>query len=360
MSQARDTSPSAEEPARARETLLRIAHKRIAAPRSSLTDLIGPRLDEVRPVDWLLPEEMSFGRYTELWEELGAEERLALNHWVYALTYSRIQNGERYVRAANETIAEFLDPHVPEVATLLRRESAEERDHIAAFDLSRAQVCRGLGLGGWRWPGKPLNGLASAPAAVRALLKTFGVDYVVAYFLGRGIANHMGKGFESPQARGDELCPATRDLALHHTLDESHHMAVSGLIAAAGPALVPGRRPRGALYGRLRQGLQRTMVRYTFGQELYKSHEARLSRLALERMPALAERSAAFRGELVTQHFASLSGLERSRNQVMPRPNRRLLDQAALPPEDRALWERELRAGQGNLRFFPEERGDAA
>lgn len=336
----------------AQDRLLRIAHKRTQAPRSCLSDEIRPRLGEIRLDRWVVPEDMSLGYYTPYWEELREEERRALNHWIYALTYSRIRNGERYVLRTNAAISAFLRPHAPAVADLLDRESAEEVDHVAAFDLARGRVCEVIGLGDWRWPTKRGNGVISSPAAIRGLLASFGSDYVVAYFLGRGLANHMGKGFEAPIARDAEGCAATRELSLQHTLDESHHMAVSGLMAAAAPDLLPRAGRRGPLYRRLFRGLQQGIVRYTFGQAIYKSHERRLSHAALARLPALAGRSPAFRRELVEAHFDSTSGLERSRNKVMPRPNRRLLEGAALAAEDRQLWEEELVAGQGNLRFF--------
>jgi hypothetical protein len=335
----------------ARDKLLKVAHKRVAAQRSSLTSCVTPRLTEITPDQFLCPEDFSLGYYTPLWDELAEEERLALNHWIYALTYSRIRNGECYVLAANGAIADYLRPHAPAVSALLERESEEERDHIQAFDRARERVCEGIGLGDWPWPAKRGNRLASSGTAVRGLLKTFGPDYVVVYFLGRGLANHMGKGFEQPLAQSEGLCPATQELSLQHFLDESHHMAVSGLMAAAGKGLVPKRR-RGPVYRRLLEGLSKTLVRYTFGQSIYKAHETRLSSLALGRMPALARRSQAFRDELVRAHFASTSGLERSRNRVMARPNRRLLDGADLDPGLRRTWERELVAGQGNLRFF--------
>ena len=337
----------------AQDRLLRIAHKRTQAPRSCLSDEIRPRLGEIRLDRWVVPEDMSLGYYTPYWEELREEERRALNHWIYALTYSRIRNGECYVLKTNAAISAYLRPHAPALADLLDRESAEEVDHVDAFDLARGRVCEVIGLGDWRWPTKRGNGVISSPTAIRGLLRSFGSDYVVAYFLGRGLANHMGKGFEAPIARDAEGCAATRELSLQHTLDESHHMAVSGLMAAAAPELVPESSPRrGPVYRRLFRGLQQGIVRYTFGQTIYKSHERRLSHAALARVPALAKRSAAFRRELVEAHFDATSGLERSRNKVMPRPNRRLLDGAALCDEDRQLWEEELVAGQGNLRFF--------
>ncbi|MBL4849010.1 MAG: hypothetical protein JKY65_26095 [Planctomycetes bacterium] len=167
----------------------------------------------------------------------------------------------------------------------------------------------------------------------------------------------MGKGFEQPLARGEGFSSLTQELALEHTLDESHHMALSCLLAEAGKELVgaPQRRREGRAYARLLEGVSRSVIRYTFGQPFYKAHEVSLSRAALGRIPALAQRSAAFRDELVVAHFASTSGIERGRNRVMARPNRRILSAADLSERHRRAWREELAAGQGNLRFLEGE-----
>ncbi|MBL4849009.1 MAG: hypothetical protein JKY65_26090 [Planctomycetes bacterium] len=164
---------------RALDKLLSVAHKRTPAPRSSLSGLVSPRLGELRSDRFICPEDYSLGYHTPYWEELSEPERLALNHWVYALTYSRIRNGERYVLAANAALADYLRPHAPSVSLLLERETHEERDHIQAFERVGERVCAGLGLAGWGWPIKPGNAVASSPLAVRGLLKAFGPDYVV-------------------------------------------------------------------------------------------------------------------------------------------------------------------------------------
>jgi len=339
-------------PMNAAEKLRRIARKRVSKAQHLLVDAIRPHIpDGLHADDWLIPEEMTLAYYTPAWAELRENERLALNHWVYALLYTRISDGEEYVLQANAAIAEHVRSHEPEVAALFLLENREEVDHIAAFRMVRDQVMRNLGLARLRFPRKRGRGLFVNGPAVRTLLKTFGADYVVTYFLARGIANHMGKGYEVGVAGMHNRNAEVQRLSLLHSQDESHHMAISRLMSAGARELLPPVRG-GRVYRRMRRAMQRTVAYYTFAASFYQGYDRQMSELALGAMPTFRGRSRDFVHELLDAHFATECGIERSRNKFMGRPNRQLLEGAALLPEDKELWYRTLVEHQGNLRFF--------
>ena len=122
------------------ERLKRHAGKRVGSPQHMLRDTVR---DELPRLQWdapLVPEDFTLGYYTPLYSELSEGERLALNHWIYSLMYTRISDGEIYVTHCNPVMAEFMRPHAPDVADLLARETAEEHDHIAAFQAVKDAV----------------------------------------------------------------------------------------------------------------------------------------------------------------------------------------------------------------------------
>lgn len=337
-------------PSEALDRLRQHAAKRLRGAHHPLRDQARRAIDGLRPDDWLVPEPMSLGYHTPYWADLSEQERLTCNHWIYVLMYSRICEGEEYVINANLACADAIAPREPQVADLLRREAAEEVDHIASFRAVRDAV---LGLQGVTRPlpghKKPARGLLIHPRAIRALLRLFGADFLVTYFCARGIANHMGKGFEGPVGRLEGRNAATHHLSELHTIDESQHMAVSHLLAACGREVFPVACPAPA---RLSRFMQRAVVTYTFGDRTSKGHERALTWSAVQRLPGLAARPRWFLRELVTAHFAAPHGIERSRNGCMPRLNARLLDGVALGAPEREMWRRTLAANQGHLRFF--------
>lgn len=338
------------------ERLKRLAGKRVRQPEHSLSDYVRDELVRGIADDWLVPESFSLGFHTPFWEDLNEEERLALNHWIYSFMYTRIGDGEVYVLKANEVIAEYLRPHAPLIARLLQRELREEQDHIAAFGLAKDAVDRHLGIERVPQPKKPGRALMIHHTTTRSLLRAFGVDYVITYFVARGVANHMGKGFELPVGAYRTRNAGLQRLSLLHTHDESHHMAVSRLLAACAPELVPSprHRQRNAVYRRMVRTLHGSVAYYTFSDALSKTMERKMAHAAVPRISALRGRSPAYLRELIEAHFDSLSGIERSRNKSMGRPNQKLIEEAALGEDDRTLWFETLRENQGNLRFFPQ------
>lgn len=339
-------------PGEALERLRRHARKRLPAPHHPILDEARRAVGRLRDDELLAPEDMSLGYHTPLWAELSEEERLVCNHWAYLLQYARIVEGEEYVIRANAVVAEAVREREPAVADLLAREADEEVDHVAAFRAVRDRVLERCGLR--RLPGhqKPARALLLHPATIRWLVRTWGAEFVTAYYTARGIANHMGKAFEAPIARMAGKNRPFHRLSELHAIDESQHMAVSHFMAACARELVPG--PRGPLGRSSSRLMQRVLVAYTFSDRTCKGHERALTWSAVRRMPALRRRPRGFLRDLVAAHYTTPHGIERRRNATMPRLNQRLIDAAALDPETRSMWRRTLVEKQGNLRFLPE------
>jgi hypothetical protein len=340
------------------------AKKRLANPHGQQLChyLEGVAWEEALRDQLLVPEEMSIGFYTPFWADYTEEQRLALNHWIYLMKYYRISHGERFVINANLAVADFLQGVEPEVAGLLRLESEEERDHIAAFERVRAGLARHHGFEGLRMPEKPLRGLLVSPRTLRFLVRHFGADFLVSYYLGRGLVNHMGKGFETQVAEMKSGHHSFTGLSRFHTVDENRHMAVSGMMAACTYALVSRRSHTGPLYEALNQAVRHTMVGYTLSDRLTKKQERAIARLVLPRMRALRDVPPARLDATIEAHFSGLSGMERAKNAYMPRLNQRLLERACITLEEKRALVELIRSLQGNLCFFPQdyEPGSAA
>ncbi|RMG17479.1 MAG: hypothetical protein D6731_04035 [Planctomycetota bacterium] len=337
--------------AAAADALQRLAAKRSRADERSLRDRFRREGAALRWDRFFVPEEFTLGFRTPFWDELAEDERLALNHWTYALVYARIRDGEEYARLANRIVAAALRPHDEGVAQLLLREAREEEDHLAAFGAARARILERLGLRGVAMPSKPARRLLVSAGAVRALLLTYGADFVVVYFLARGLANIMGMGFERPLARRADGDPTITLLTRLHVEDESQHYAVSRLLAAGAREFLPARRA-GPLRRCATRALVQTVARYTFSERLSKRLERSMSLRAVQRLAALRRRSVAFRSALVDAHFARPGGIELSRNRLLPRLHGRLLAAAALDPVEREAWAERVVVEQQHLRFL--------
>ena len=331
--------------------------------RRRLADPHGPQL---RPLlegeSWedsvrgrlLVPEELSLGFHTPWWRHYTDEQRLALNHWVYMLMYYRISDGERFVVLTNPVVADFLEEGEPEVAGLLRLEAEEEVDHISAFERVREVLTRLHGVEHLRMPVKPLRRHIVSGRTVRFLIRHFGADFVAAYYLGRGLVNHLGEAFESQVEQVDGGRSLLARLSHLHTVDENRHMAVSRMMAACTHALVERRRHTSALYEALHHALQHVMVTYTLSDRITQRQERAMSRLVLPRMRALQGVAPEQLEATIDAHFTGLNGLERARNAFVPRFNQRLLESSCLSPEDKRDWYELITSLQGNLRYFPE------
>jgi hypothetical protein len=338
------------------QQLRHFAKRRLANPHGQQLChyLDGAAWEEALHDRLLVPEEMSLGFYTPFWADYTEEQRLALNHWVYLMKYYRISDGERFVIEANLAVVDFLQELEPEVAGLLRLESEEERDHIAAFERVRAGASRRHGFEWMRMPVKPLRKVVISPRTLRFLLRHFGADFIATYYLGRGLLNHQGKGFETQVASLHHGHPAFTGLSRFHTVDENRHMAVSRMMAASTYTLVSRRAHTGPLYEALNQALRHTVVGYTLSARLTLQQERAMSLLVLPRMRALRGVPRERLEATVDAHFSGVSGMQRAENAYMPRFNQRLVERACLSLEEKQALVALIRSLQGNLRFFPE------
>jgi hypothetical protein len=338
-------------------SLLRdFAAKRLANPHGQQ---LGAYLDGV---DWgpalrdrpLVPWELSVGFHTPFWAGFTDEQRLALNHWTYAMMYFRIGDGERFVIVANAVVADLLESLEPELCGLLRLETHEERDHLAAFGRIFRAVQTRHGFEAARMPVKPLRPLFVSTPFVRFLVATFGADFVVTYYFGRGLVNHMGKAFETRVAAMTDGSPALTKLSLLHTVDENRHMAVSRMMAACAYELLHAKRRDGALFEAASHLMQRSVVRYTFSDRITTGQERAMSHRMAPQMAALRSVDREHLRATIDAHFDGASGIEQAKNEFMPKFNQRLFERACLSVDEKRMWFALLNDLQRNLRFFPE------
>lgn len=312
-------------------------------------------------VDWaealrdrpLVPWDMSLGFYTPFWATFTEEERLALNHWTYAMMYFRIGDGERFVVCTNAVVAGLVEREEPDLAGLLRLETHEELDHIKAFSMIFEAIQRRHGFVAARMPVKPLRPLLVSERFVRFLIASFGADFVVTYYFGRGLVNHMGKAFETKVASLAEGSPALTKLSMLHTVDENRHMAVSRMMAACSYELLHRRRDRSALYEAANHAMQRAVIRYTFSDAITTGQERAMSHRMVTQMKTLSGRARADIAACIDAHFDGATGIEHAKNAFMPRFNQRLMERACLSGDEKRMWFDLLNSLQRNLRFFP-------
>jgi hypothetical protein len=332
------------------------AAKRLANPHGQQ---LGAFLDGV---DWakalrdrpLVPWALSVGFHTPFWASLTDEQRLALNHWTYAMMYFRIGDGERFVIVANTVVADLLESAEPELCGLLRLETHEETDHLAAFGRVFEAVQARHGFEAARMPVKPLRPLFVSTAFVRFLVATFGAAFVVTYYVGRGLVNHMGKAFETRVAAMTDGSPALTKLSLLHTVDENRHMAVSRMMAACTYELLHAQRRRGVLFEAASHVMQRSVVRYTFSDDITTGQERAMSHRMVPQLAALQSVDRELVRAIIDAHFDGVSGIEQAKNDFMPKFNQRLFERACLSAAEKRMWFELLNDLQRNLRFFPE------
>lgn len=340
--------------------LERFAAQRLKhAPHSSLAAHVHQRVSGSAFSHPLVPEGMSLGYRTPHWRALSEEAQLALNHWIYDLKYYRICDGEIFVRAANEAVARFVEEGLgasAKLAALLRHENQEEADHISAFGAMRRALHAHHQTGPIRMPVKPARALMISPRTLAAVARVLGADFVVTYFLARGLVNHMGKGFEVPVSKSQQVHASVRALSRLHTLDENKHMALSSYMAQLSYALM--QRPnRGALqpaYQRVLAGFQRFTLRYTLSAQTTLGQEVRMSKAVLPKMKALRKVDPALLEATIDAHFQGESGMEAAKNAYMSPFNERLMERACLQPQEKRAWIRTIAEHQGRLRFFQE------
>ncbi|MDP3235583.1 MAG: hypothetical protein Q8N26_22555 [Myxococcales bacterium] len=331
------------------------ATRRLANPHGQQ---LGQYLDGV---DWqvalrdraLVPWEMSLGFHTPFWTGFSEEQQLALNHWAYAMMYFRIGDGERFVVCTNSVVADLVHSFEPELAGLLRLETNEEIDHIAAFGRVFAAVQQRHGFLAAKMPVKPLRPLLVSKPFVRFLVATFGADFVVTYYFGRGLVNHMGKAFETRVATLAEGSPALTKLSMLHTVDENRHMAVSRMMAACGYELLHRKRTSSALYEAANHVMQRTVVQYTFSDRITTGQERAMSQRMVPQMTTLAGIDRQTLRACIDAHFDGVTGIEHAKNEFMPKFNQRLMERACLSGDEKRMWFDLLNSLQRNLQFFP-------
>ena len=178
-----------------------------------------------------------YDHYT--YQSFSEEQKLAWNHLQWGLEYTVVGQGERQIITLNEYAVAQYERIVPSVVALEKRESFEEIDHLAAFQvgLDRLHDRYFPHLSETLWS-MPASGFRSNTRnqKVRALLgqlgnHLLGSNFPTLFFLTRGLKTHNFKPFENAIAQFSDGPAGVCRISHLHRLDESRHMATALNIA---------------------------------------------------------------------------------------------------------------------------------
>ncbi|MFZ5480905.1 MAG: hypothetical protein ACOZNI_29360 [Myxococcota bacterium] len=170
-----------------------------------------------------------------VWQSMTREQKLAWNHFQWALDYSSVAQGEKQIIVLNNFAVRDYARTLPAVVELERRESFEETDHIMAFKVVlegiRQRYLRRSEAPLWSQPASgfqsdDLNRLVRG-AIGRVANYLLGSNFPTLFFLARGMKTHGFKPFENTIAQYEGGHSAIRMISHLHRLDESRHMATS-------------------------------------------------------------------------------------------------------------------------------------
>lgn len=171
-------------------------------------------------------------------KSFSAHQKLAWNHFMWALDYSSIAQGERQLVVLNNYAVLHYGNTLPSVVELQRRESFEETDHISAFRVVIEGVRQRYSPSSAPIWSQPASGFGSeaANSVVRQAIGrlgnfVMGSNFPTLFFLARGMKTHGMKPFENAITRFEDSHPAIRMISHLHRLDESRHMATSLYLA---------------------------------------------------------------------------------------------------------------------------------
>ena len=340
---------AAELDAYCRRTLTR-SHRQFGRD-GSLVEQARRALDE--PSIWTLPwapAECDFGAAAEhpTWHEhFDDAQRLAWTHLAWALDYFTVSQGEGQLIRMNVHAARAMGDQLPAVVELERRESEEERDHIACFRLVVGAVWRRYLPGLGRPPVPPTSGLSSGVFGERAqdvmgpvARRLLGQDFPPLFFLARGIKSHGFKPFEVAMSRFEESPAAIRRISAMHGQDESRHIASAHHLARLGRSL--SRRT-----STQSQWLFELALRALFPSGRLDGSRYVYWRYVLDRAPIFASVPPAARDALfehVRARHGDRMGGASDRYSMIRKSNGNLIDGADLPAGRRAAFLEHMRS----------------
>ena len=188
-----------------------------------------------------VPADFDIGNpYTHpVYASFSEEQKLAWNHLQWGLEYTVVGQGERQIITLNKYAVQQYRHILPSVVDLEDRESFEEIDHLAAFqvglDALHERYLPHLPSALWSIPasGFRSNDLNKLMRSVlgRIANRLLGSNFPTLFFLTRGMKTHNFKPFENGIAQFKEGPQGVSRVSHLHRLDESRHMATALHIA---------------------------------------------------------------------------------------------------------------------------------
>ena len=174
-----------------------------------------------------------------VYQSFSEEQKLAWNHLQWGLEYTVVGQGERQIITLNKHAVQRYKHVLPSVVQLEERESFEEIDHLAAFqvglDALHQRYLPHLDDALWSIPASGFRSNAwnkKIRSVLGAIANTvLGSNFPTLFFLTRGMKTHNFKPFENGIAQFKEGVPGVSRVSHLHRLDESRHMATALHIA---------------------------------------------------------------------------------------------------------------------------------
>ncbi|MCB9792491.1 MAG: hypothetical protein H6741_07150 [Alphaproteobacteria bacterium] len=197
--------------------------------------------DDVWRFKWV-PDDFDIGEarnHPVFQDTFTEEQRLAFNHLQWGLEYSVVGQGERQIIVLNNWAVKTYERVIPSVVELERRESFEEVDHVAAFEVMleglrqryfphRQTALRAISPSGFVNP--RVNKVARHVIGA-AGHKLLGRSFPTLFFLIRGLKTHNFKPFENAITQMEDGHAGMKMISHLHRLDESRHMATAFYLA---------------------------------------------------------------------------------------------------------------------------------
>lgn len=303
-----------------------------------------------------LPEELSIGFKTTAYKTFSEEQKIFLNHLIYYIHYFRITGAERVAIQNNIALADSIDS--TNVAKYLLLETKEELDHIKTFSMIMAGIATHYELGTSHLKNKVAHIFSTNQYFLRFMLKSFGPDYVLTYFISRGIFNHMGYGFESAVASGADHSSPVKELTKLHIIDEKRHMVISNLFSQTAREFLPSTSLNKAMM-RIYSPLENIIIKGSFSESYTKKIEYNLALSLLIQCKLFSSWSVNEVECFLKEHYGQITGVEEVKNKVMQPQNNKLLDKSALSEQDKIRWRNTLEENCGFLEFFSNKKMSA-
>lgn len=314
--------------------LNKIAHKALERPHSErlLWNILEKNSADLDFSVFFLPEFLSIGFKTTFYSELNEEQKLFLNHLSYYVQYYRINGAEKIAIQNNIAIARNLKSK--KIADYLLLETEEEKDHIKTFSFILSQITSHYHLDTSHLKNKFSHMFSGNLFLLNMMIKLFGADYALTYFLSRGFFNHMGKAFESEVLNANPTNNLIHQLSKMHIIDENRHTAISNLFSNCISSYLP-KNINGDITQFFYTYFQNLVVKSSFSESYTKKIEFNLTWNLLSQCQLFKNFTQEQLLQLCVDHYNQITGIDEVKNLMIPKKNIHMLERADLSEKDK-------------------------